>query len=180
VGYVDTAVLNLVERLCRRFQLLTGRSNVWLAVQLTNLSVAVYFVWAVSVYLASGDLALRIFLTVFLGGVVFVLSRTIFRESVEAAENEAYRRAAKGLQNPRRIRDSELRVAFLSLTIILGSPLLLAYIIFHTIIALLTYSLILLTTILLYVLACDPLPPCEGKAFQRVRALARVSPVRTT
>jgi small-conductance mechanosensitive channel len=180
VGYVDTAVLNLVERLCRRFQLLTGRTNVWLAVQLTNLSVAVYFVWAASVYIVSGDLALRIFLTVFLGGVVFVLSRTILRESVEAAENEAYRRAARGLRNPRRIRDSELRVAFLSLTIILGSPLLAAYVALHTIIALLTYSLILLTTVLLYVLACDPLPPCEGKLFERVRALGRVRPIRTT
>lgn len=180
MGYVDTAVLNLVERLCRRFQLLTGRTNVWLAVQLTNLSVAVYFVWAASVYIVSGDLALRIFLTVFLGGVVFVLSRTILRESVEAAENEAYRRAARGLRNPRRIRDSELRVAFLSLTIILGSPLLAAYVTLHTIIALLTYSLILLTTVLLYVLACDPLPPCEGKLFERIRALARVRPIRTT
>lgn len=172
MGYVDTAVLNLVERLCRRFQVLTGRTNVWLAVQLTNLSVAVYFVWAVSVYLASGDIALRIFLTLFLGGVVFVLSRTIFRDSVEAAENDAYRRVAKGLRNPRRLRDSQLRVAFLSLTLILGAPLLTAYARLHALIALLTLSLILLTTVLLYVLACDPLPPCEGRVLERIRALA--------
>ena len=41
--YVDSAVLNLTEWLCRRFQTWTGRSNVWLAFQLTNLSVVVYF-----------------------------------------------------------------------------------------------------------------------------------------
>ena len=43
---IDLALLNLVERLCRRFQLLTGRTSVWLAFQLTNLSIVVYFVWA--------------------------------------------------------------------------------------------------------------------------------------
>ncbi len=180
MGYVDSAVLNMVERLCRRLQLLTGRTNVWLAVQLTNLSVVVYFVWAVSVYMASGDLALRIFLTLFLGGVVFVLSRTIFRESVEASENDAYRRVAKGFLNPRRVRDSQLRVAFLSLSVILGPLLVTAYITFHAAIALLTCSLILLTTVLLYVLACDPLPPCPGKVREWVRGLARLNPVRTT
>ena len=39
--YIDSAVLNLTEWFCRKFQLLTGRTNVWLAVQLTNLSIVV-------------------------------------------------------------------------------------------------------------------------------------------
>jgi hypothetical protein len=39
--HVDQAVLNLTERMCRRFQMWTGRTNVWLAFQLTNLSVIV-------------------------------------------------------------------------------------------------------------------------------------------
>src|SRR5262245_5120648 len=52
--YLDQAVLNLTERLCRRFQALTGRTNVWLAFQLTNLSVIVYFVWVVNLYRVSG------------------------------------------------------------------------------------------------------------------------------
>src|SRR5688500_16272879 len=38
VTYIDSFLLNLTERFCRRFQLLTGRTNVWLALQLTNLS----------------------------------------------------------------------------------------------------------------------------------------------
>jgi hypothetical protein len=42
--YIDLAILNLAERLCHKFQLLTGRTNVWLALQLTNLSVIVYFI----------------------------------------------------------------------------------------------------------------------------------------
>jgi hypothetical protein len=37
--------VDVTEWLCRRFQLLTGRTNVWLAFQL-NLSVILYFVWA--------------------------------------------------------------------------------------------------------------------------------------
>ena len=42
--YLDSAILNILERFCHWFQLLTGRTNVWLAAQLTNLSVIVYFV----------------------------------------------------------------------------------------------------------------------------------------
>ena len=48
--YLDSAVLNVTERLCRRFQIWTGWTNVWLAFQLTNLSVVVYFIWAVAFF----------------------------------------------------------------------------------------------------------------------------------
>lgn len=178
MGYLDATVLRGVEWLCQRFQLLTGRTNVWLAVQLTNLSVAIYFTWALMVYVVSGDLALRIYLTLFLGGVLFVLSRTIFRESVDAAEAESYRRVARGVMNPRRLRDAQLRVAFLTFSLILVPPLVFANRVLHTAIPLLTASLLVITTVLLYVLACDPLPPAEGKVREWVRALARQSPVR--
>ena len=50
MSYLDTALLDLVERFARRFQVLTGRTNVWLAVQLTNASIVVYFVWSAVVY----------------------------------------------------------------------------------------------------------------------------------
>ena len=40
---IDELILDLTERLCQRFQVLTGRTNVWLAVQLTNLSIIIYF-----------------------------------------------------------------------------------------------------------------------------------------
>ena len=36
--YIDSVILNLTERSFRKFQLLTGRTNVGLALQLTNLS----------------------------------------------------------------------------------------------------------------------------------------------
>ena len=112
--YVDTAVLDLTERLCRRFQRWTGRTNVWVAFQLTNLSIVVYFLWVVVLYLLSGDLAVRVFVAMFCAGVFFVLTRTIFRTSIEASEAEAYRRVAKGLRNPRRIRDAQLRIALVT------------------------------------------------------------------
>jgi hypothetical protein len=53
--YVDSALLNLIEAACRRFQVLTGRTNIWLAFQLTNLSIVVYFV-LVAVYFWSSPL----------------------------------------------------------------------------------------------------------------------------
>jgi hypothetical protein len=170
--YVDTALLNFTERLCRRFQTWTGRTNVWIAFQLTNLSIVVYFIWVAGLYLLSGDLAVRVFVALFCGGVFFVLTRTIFKTSIEASEAEAYRRVAKGLRNPRRIRDAQLRIAFFTLSLVLAFPLYLAYSFLNVRFVLWTEALIILTTIVLYVLACDPLPPCVGTVRVRLRGIA--------
>lgn len=188
--YVDAAVLNLIERWCQRFQQLTGRTNVWLAVQLTNLSIILYFVWAAGVYFGSADLAVRVFLTLFCTGVFLGLTRTLFKESVEASESDAYRRVAKGLRNPRRLRDAQLRISFLTLSVLLASftlsvlaapPDVRPYIAPHWPMVLLTSTLVVgLTTVLLYVLACDPLPPCVGKVSEWIRGLTRLRPVRVT
>src|SRR5216684_9362576 len=105
--YVDSAVLDLTERMCCRLQAWTGRTNVWLAFQLTNLSIVVYFIWVTGLYFLSVDFAFRLFVALFCGGVFFVLTRTIFKMPIEASEIEAYRRLAKGLRNPRRIRDAQ-------------------------------------------------------------------------
>jgi hypothetical protein len=169
--YVDSAVLDFTEWLCRRFQALTGRTNVWLAFQLTNLSIVVYFTWVATLYFASSDLALRVFVAAFCGGVFFVLTRTIFKVSIEASEAAAYRRVAKGLRNPRRVRDAQLRIAFLTLSVVLSYPLWFAYIVLRQRFILLTAALIILTTVVLYVLACDPLPPCVGKVREWIRGM---------
>jgi hypothetical protein len=169
--YVDSAVLDFTEWLCRRFQALTGRTNVWLAFQLTNLSIVVYFTWVATIYFASSDLALRVFVAAFCGGVFFVLTRTIFKVSIEASEAAAYRRVAKGLRNPRRVRDAQLRIAFLTLSVVLSYPLWFAYIVLRQRFILLTAALIILTTVVLYVLACDPLPPCVGKVGAWIRGM---------
>jgi hypothetical protein len=93
--YVDSAVLNLTERMCRRFQTWTGRTNVWLAFQLTNLSIVIYFIWVANLYWLSGDLALRIFVALFCGGVFFVLTRTIFKTSFEAGTRNCASRSSR-------------------------------------------------------------------------------------
>ncbi len=170
--YVDSAVLNLTEKICRRFQAWTGRTNVWLAFQLTNLSIVVYFIWVVGLYLLSVDVTLRVFVVLFCGSVFFVLTRTIFRMSIEAAELQAYKRVAKGLANPRRLRDAQLRIAFLTLSIVLSYPLWFVYVTLHLRFVLLTDALIILTTVILYVLACDPLPPCAGRVTDWLRGWA--------
>jgi hypothetical protein len=174
--YIDSAVLDLTEALCRRFQLWTGRTNVWLAFQLTNLSIVVYFIWAAGLYFVSSDLVLRIFVALVCSAVFFVLTRTIFKVPIEASETEAYRRVAKGLRNPRRIRDAQLRIAFLSLSLLLSYPLWFAYVTLHLRFIPLTEALIVLTTVVLYVLACDPLPPCAGKVREWLRGM---SPARS-
>src|SRR5262249_7011014 len=117
--YVDSALLDVTEHLCRWFQVSTGRTNVWLAFQLTNLSIIVYFIWVAGLYLISGDLSFRIFAALFCGSVFFMLTRTIFRVSIETAEAAAYRRVTQGVRNPRRIRDAQLRIAFLTLSLVL-------------------------------------------------------------
>jgi hypothetical protein len=167
---IDSAILNATELLCRRFQLLTGKTNVWLAVQLTNLSIIVYFVWA-AIYFWNRDVTERIALGLFFAGLLYALTQTIFKVSIEAHENDAYRRVAKGLRNPRRIRDAQLRISFLTLCVVLFYPILFLYINFRAPLALLTYSLIVLTTVVLYVLACDPLPPSAAKLVAWLRGL---------
>jgi hypothetical protein len=171
--YIDSIILNVIEQGCRRFQRLTGRTNVWLAVQLTNLSIIMYFVWA-GVVFWSVETWLRISVAVFCAGLLYVLIQTLFRESIEAYETSAYRRVANGLRNPRRDRDALLRVAFLTLAILLWYPAVLVYSELDVRVLLLTYPLIVLTTAVLYLLACDPLPPSEVRLSERRRALATV------
>jgi hypothetical protein len=170
VGFVDAAILDLTESCCQKVQLWTGRTNVWMAVQLTNLSIVVYFVWAAAFFVGAGAIV-RVIIGIFCGGLLYLLTQTIFKVSVEAAEQSAYRRVARGLRNPRRMRDSLLRVLFLMLCGVLLAPVLIVYVVLHLWVAVLSYSLILLTTVLLYVVACDPLPPCEGRVRAWLRAL---------
>jgi hypothetical protein len=169
--YLDSAILNVTEWLCRRFQLLTGRTNVWLAFQLTNLSIIVYFVWA-GLYFWRSDRTMRIVLVVFCSGLLYLLSQTLFKESVDAYESSAYQRVAKGFRNPRRVRDAFLRIPFLTLSLLLFYPILFVYLSLRVHIALLSYSLVVLTTVVLYLLACDPLPPCAGKVRDWLQASA--------
>jgi hypothetical protein len=182
--YLDSALLNLTEGVCRRLQVLTGRTNVWLAFQLTNLSIIVYFVWA-GVYFWSSHGAPRMALTLFCAGLLYLLAQTIFKVPVEAHESSAYRRVAKGFRNPRRVRDAPLRIAFLTLSVLLFLAMVFVYrhrfsLYIPTLIytsAFLSCSLTVLTTVALYLLACDPLPPCAGRIREWLRALipARLS-----
>ena len=168
---LDTVLLDAVEHLCRRFQWLTGRTNVWLAIQLTNLSIVLYFAWA-GAYIFGSRLPFRIGLAVFCAGLLFVLSQTVLKVPIEASEQSAYRRVAKGLRNPRRVRDAMLRLQFLALTIVLAGPVALVHSVLRLPVATLGYSLVVLTTVLLYVIACDLLPPCAGRVTEWLRGLS--------
>ena len=157
--------------------MLTGKTNVWLAVQLTNVSIILYFVWAAA-YFWNSDLTTRIFVALFCSGVLYALTLTVFKVPIEEYENNAYGRVAKGYRNPRRVRDAMLRWAFLTLCVVLWYPIFFVYVHLHLNALLLFYLLIVLTTALLYLLACDPLPPCAGRVREWLRgfAFSRVAP----
>ena len=179
MSYLDAGVLNAFEWFCHRFQRLTGRTNVWLAAQVTNLTIVVYFVWA-AMYFWNTESSVRISVGLFCGALLYVLPQTVFKVSIEEYELNAYRRVAKGLRNPRRVRDEPLRISFLTLSIVLPFvyfyPGLSAYVKLQTSVVLLSYLLIVLTTVLLYLLACDPLPPCVGRVKEWLQKLV---PART-
>ncbi len=179
--WMDSAFLNLTEGFCRRFQVLTGRTNVWLAFQLTNLSIVVYFLWAGISFWSTVP---RAALAVFCGLLLSLLAQTIFKVPIGTLEESAYRRVAKGLRNPRRVRDAPLRIPFLTLSLVF-CPLLflrgdlepfaarISPSLYRS--ALLGYSLIVLTTIVLYLLACDPLSPRAARLTAWLRALIPAS-----
>lgn len=169
--HIDSAILNAVEVFCQRFQRLTGRTNVWLAVQLTNLSVVVYFVWA-TLYFWNAPLLARLIIGAFCAGVLYVLTQTVFKVPIEESEKSAYLRVARGYRNPRRVRDALLRISFLTLSLVLGYPIVFVYNTFRIRLALLSYFLVALTTAILYLLACDPLPPCAGRVRAWLRGLS--------
>ena len=166
--YIDSVLLNVTESFCRRFQVLTGRTNVWLAGQLTNLSVVVYFVWVV-LHFWTSSMAERLIVGIFCTVLLYVLSQTLFKVPIETYETSAYLRIANGIRNPRRVRDVILRISFLTLCFMLSYPILFAYLVLRLHIALLTYALVVLTTVVLYLLACDPLPPCSAKLTEWLR-----------
>src|SRR5215216_4860642 len=151
--YIDAALLNATEFFCRRFQRLTGRTNIWLAGQLTNLSVVVYFVW-VGLHFWSGSLVERLILGVFCSALLYLLSQTLFKVPIETYETSAYMRVANGVRNPRRLRDASLRISFLTLCVILAYPVFFVYSVLRLHIVLLAY---------------DPLPPSRVTAKQWLR-----------
>ncbi|HXD16144.1 MAG TPA: hypothetical protein VN654_03950 [Vicinamibacterales bacterium] len=175
---VDSILLDLTEWLCRRLQVLTGRTNVWLAFQLTNFSIVVFFVWA-GMHFRIGARPFRIALAAFCGGLLYLLTQTLFKVPVETYENNEYRRVSRGLRNPRRMRDAPLRIAFLTFSLLLFFPVLfvvrypqvLATLNLGVSSFIVAHGLTLLTTVMLYLLACDPLPPCHGKVREWWRSL---------
>ena len=170
---VDAFVLNSTERLCRLWQVLTGKTNVWLAVQLTNLSIVVYFVWA-GLEMWTRDWPVRLALGAFCALVLYALTKTVFRVPIESSEASAYRRVMNGYRNPRRTRDMAIRLPFLGLTVLLSYPSYLLYA--HLGIRPFSYILVLLTTAVLYLLACDPLPPRGSKVWDWLSQWSRVTP----
>ena len=121
-----------------------------------------YFVW-VLIHFWRGGFWERLVVGMFLTALLYLLSQTLFKVPIETYETGTYLRVANGLANPRRIRDAILRISFLTLCVMLSYPVVLAYTVLRQHIVILTYALVVLTTVVLYLLACDPLPPCPSR-----------------
>ncbi len=65
-----------------------------------------------------------------------------------------------------------LRISFLTLSLLLVGPVVFVYDNLRLLVVLLSYFLIVLTTVALYLLACDPLPPCRGTVRDWLNAMA--------
>src|SRR4030095_860759 len=102
----------------------------------------------------------------------YVLIQTLFKESIEAYENNTYKRVLKGMKNPRRVRDALLRIAFLTLALVFWYPAVLVYVELHQQGLRLRSPLSVLTPSVLYRVACDPLPPSAAKVEERARRTA--------
>src|SRR5262249_38848153 len=76
--YIDAVILDLTEWACRRFQVVTGRTNVWLAVQLTNLSIILYFLWAMMSFW--NDVSMRFAVGLFCAGLSYILTQTVLKD----------------------------------------------------------------------------------------------------
>jgi hypothetical protein len=110
-------------------------------------------------------------LAAFCAGLLYTLTQTVFKVPIESSEAAAFQRVAKGNRNPRRLRDAPLRVSFLTTSVLLIGPVAFVYLNLHRVFFVLGYSLIPLTTAVLYLLACDPLPPSPGLARQWISTL---------
>ena len=97
---IDSALLDLTERICHKIQMLTGRTNVWIAFQLTNLSVIVYFIW-VALYFPNLPPYWRIAAALFSGGVLFALSQSVFKVSIDASREQRVPPRREGSEEPK-------------------------------------------------------------------------------
>jgi hypothetical protein len=77
------------------------------------------------------------------------------------------------------VRDALLRIAFLTFSLMLFFPVLFVFQ-YPQVLAILNlgassfviaHGLTVLTTVTLYLVACDPLPPCPGKVREWLRSL---------
>jgi hypothetical protein len=105
----------------------------------------------------------------------------VLKVPVETYESSAFQRVMKGRRNPRRLRDVPLRMPFLTLSVLLLGPIVIVYQTTRSSVVPVGYSLVVLTTIVLYLLACDPLPPARGARREPLRSRASVrSPAAAT
>lgn len=147
---MDLFLLNKIEKLGHRFQLLTGKTNFFLSMILSLVLIVfvVVYSFAVNFKLNSIDL---FFLLILSGRVVIY----------HHMEHEAINRISNGCSNPAKIipRDKFFRKIVVVCTILNFTLLYWA--------AVLIFIFYGLT---LYLDACDPLPPCRGKIGETIDA----------
>lgn len=154
----DQFLLNKIEKFCHRFQQLTGKTNIFLAL----LTCFMYLAFFVAIMIASKrPTSVFLWINLFMGSLYILF--------YPLRERDAFYRISKGFSNPHKIdffckllRKFSLIFLFVNLFclqwLVLGGTLFLC--------------------LFFYLDSCDPLPPCRGKIREMIDAFfARPIPV---
>lgn len=147
---VDLFLLNKFEKLGHRFQLLTGKTNFFLAMICSLVFIAFLMIFCLINKLKPTTLDLIFYLII---GSRIITYRT--------DENNALKRITKGYFNARKINPLEKMLRKCLIIWALVSSITETW---------LSFLMLLCLLLQVYLDACDPLPPCRGKIGEMVDA----------
>ncbi len=147
---VDLFLLNKVEKLGHRFQLLTGKTNFFLSMVCTYIFIALV-VWGC--FISKHKLSM--------GTLIMLLLISSKIVTYRYKEDDAFNRLQKGLSNFEKVAPFAKFFRKVTVLVIVAFSILLFL-----------YLSLLWTCIglIAYLSACDPLPPCKGKIGEMIDA----------
>lgn len=154
----DQFLLNKVEKFCHRFQELTGKTNLFLALIACFLYLAVFVAMMI---VSKRQTAVFLWICLFMGSLYILF--------YPLRERDAFYRISKGFSNPYKIDFFPKLIRKFSLIFLFVNLFSLQWLYFAG-----TSFLCLF----FYLDSCDPLPPCRGKIRETIDAFfARPVPV---
>lgn len=166
---IDDFLVEKTEKFCHKIQMLTGRTNYFL-ISLTHVFLAGTILLIVWRWMPHGlqEIPDRYLISKLVVTHPVVAGFMVFLSLVGAFwswaywEKKAYDRVCRGLANPKK---AELLDRSFRLLVVFATPFFVP--LFGWSLDVAAYLLMLVQN---YLEACDPLPPCGGKLWERIRA----------